>query len=276
MLDRGRWLAAAHRPDVRPAGPPLLLRLGHVVAEAGRPGRRRRRPAADRRGAAQPRPPRRQPRRRRAGAAARRRHGGHDAVRRRAGWADGARGLRPWETTRLDGAGPAADRGDRHAVPARPAAEPAGRRRRRSDSPWRGRARSTECCGSPVTRSSSTGSEQVADRLTVDTALLHLGGVQFPITGPLRYSMTAREARRAVPAAPPAHRGCRPLRGLVALPGGQAGGRARVRPRAGGDPRPPALAGGRCRDRHRGLRAPRHSHYREAGFCGPPVRPLVP
>jgi L-ascorbate metabolism protein UlaG (beta-lactamase superfamily) len=35
---------------------------------------------------------------------------------------------------------------------------------------------------------------RVADRLHVDTALLHLGGVRFPVTGPLRYSMTAREA----------------------------------------------------------------------------------
>ena len=38
------------------------------------------------------------------------------------------------------------------------------------------------------------GVRQVADRLEVDTALLHLGGVQFPVTGPVRYTMTAREA----------------------------------------------------------------------------------
>jgi L-ascorbate metabolism protein UlaG (beta-lactamase superfamily) len=38
------------------------------------------------------------------------------------------------------------------------------------------------------------GVREVADRLQVDTALLHLGGVRFPITGPLRYTMTAREA----------------------------------------------------------------------------------
>jgi L-ascorbate metabolism protein UlaG (beta-lactamase superfamily) len=38
------------------------------------------------------------------------------------------------------------------------------------------------------------GVRQVADRLTVDTALLHLGGVQFPITGPLRYTMIAHDA----------------------------------------------------------------------------------
>ena len=35
---------------------------------------------------------------------------------------------------------------------------------------------------------------EVADRLQVDTALLHLGGVRFPVSGPLRYTMTAAEA----------------------------------------------------------------------------------
>jgi L-ascorbate metabolism protein UlaG (beta-lactamase superfamily) len=38
------------------------------------------------------------------------------------------------------------------------------------------------------------GVRQVADRLQVDTALLHLGGVRFPVTGPVRYTMTARDA----------------------------------------------------------------------------------
>jgi L-ascorbate metabolism protein UlaG (beta-lactamase superfamily) len=38
------------------------------------------------------------------------------------------------------------------------------------------------------------GVRQVADRLQVDTALLHLGCVRFPVTGPVRYSMTAHEA----------------------------------------------------------------------------------
>jgi L-ascorbate metabolism protein UlaG (beta-lactamase superfamily) len=38
------------------------------------------------------------------------------------------------------------------------------------------------------------GVREVADRLEVDTALLHLGGVRFPVTGPLRYTMTAAEA----------------------------------------------------------------------------------
>ena len=38
------------------------------------------------------------------------------------------------------------------------------------------------------------GVREVADRLEIDTAILHLGGVRFPITGPVRYSMSARDA----------------------------------------------------------------------------------
>jgi L-ascorbate metabolism protein UlaG (beta-lactamase superfamily) len=38
------------------------------------------------------------------------------------------------------------------------------------------------------------GVREVARRLTVDTALLHLGGVQFPVSGPIRYTMTAHGA----------------------------------------------------------------------------------
>jgi L-ascorbate metabolism protein UlaG (beta-lactamase superfamily) len=38
------------------------------------------------------------------------------------------------------------------------------------------------------------GVRQVADRVKVGTAILHLGGVQFTISGPLRYTMTAKDA----------------------------------------------------------------------------------
>jgi L-ascorbate metabolism protein UlaG (beta-lactamase superfamily) len=38
------------------------------------------------------------------------------------------------------------------------------------------------------------GVREVATRLPIDTAILHLGGVQFPITGAVRYTMTARDA----------------------------------------------------------------------------------
>jgi L-ascorbate metabolism protein UlaG (beta-lactamase superfamily) len=38
------------------------------------------------------------------------------------------------------------------------------------------------------------GVREVAERLRVDVALLHLGGVRFGVTGPLRYTMTGSEA----------------------------------------------------------------------------------
>jgi L-ascorbate metabolism protein UlaG (beta-lactamase superfamily) len=38
------------------------------------------------------------------------------------------------------------------------------------------------------------GVRAVADRLRVGTAILHLGGVRFPVSGPLRYTMTAHDA----------------------------------------------------------------------------------
>ena len=38
------------------------------------------------------------------------------------------------------------------------------------------------------------GVRDVADRLAIGTAILHLGGVQFPVTGPVRFTMTARDA----------------------------------------------------------------------------------
>jgi len=38
------------------------------------------------------------------------------------------------------------------------------------------------------------GVREVPDRIDVGTALLHLGGVRFPVSGPLRYTMTGAEA----------------------------------------------------------------------------------
>jgi L-ascorbate metabolism protein UlaG (beta-lactamase superfamily) len=49
---------------------------------------------------------------------------------------------------------------------------------------------------------------ELADRLAVGVAVLHLGGVRFPITGPVRYTMTARDAVRL----------CARLRPSVAFP----------------------------------------------------------
>jgi L-ascorbate metabolism protein UlaG (beta-lactamase superfamily) len=42
------------------------------------------------------------------------------------------------------------------------------------------------------------GVRQIPGRLRVGVALLHLGGVQFPISGPLRYTMTAEDATELV------------------------------------------------------------------------------
>ena len=52
------------------------------------------------------------------------------------------------------------------------------------------------------------GVREVAARVPVDTALLHLGGVRFPITGPVRYTMTARDAAEL----------CRVIRPRTAIP----------------------------------------------------------
>jgi L-ascorbate metabolism protein UlaG (beta-lactamase superfamily) len=38
------------------------------------------------------------------------------------------------------------------------------------------------------------GVREVADRVSVGTALVHVGGVRFPVSGPIRYTMTARDA----------------------------------------------------------------------------------
>jgi L-ascorbate metabolism protein UlaG (beta-lactamase superfamily) len=35
---------------------------------------------------------------------------------------------------------------------------------------------------------------QVVERVPVGVAVLHLGGVRFPVTGPVRYTMTVAEA----------------------------------------------------------------------------------
>lgn len=42
------------------------------------------------------------------------------------------------------------------------------------------------------------GIRAVAERVRVDVAVVHLGGVRFPLTGPLRYTMTAAEGRALV------------------------------------------------------------------------------
>jgi len=52
------------------------------------------------------------------------------------------------------------------------------------------------------------GVREVADRLHVDVALLHLGGVRFPITGPVHYTMAIDDGIEL----------CRSIRPRVAIP----------------------------------------------------------
>jgi L-ascorbate metabolism protein UlaG (beta-lactamase superfamily) len=104
-----------------------------------------------------------------------------------------ARGLEPWSTTRLEAPGrPSIDvtaTPCRHGPPlSRPiAGEVVGFALR-----WEGQVHGVLwVTGDTVLYD---GVREVAQRLQVDTALLHLGCVRFPVTGPLRYSMTAQEA----------------------------------------------------------------------------------
>jgi L-ascorbate metabolism protein UlaG (beta-lactamase superfamily) len=52
------------------------------------------------------------------------------------------------------------------------------------------------------------GVREVADRIDVDVAVVHLGGVRFPVSGPLRYTMTAEDGVEL----------CRAIRPRVAVP----------------------------------------------------------
>lgn len=105
----------------------------------------------------------------------------------------GSRGLEPWTTTRLDAAGrPAIDitaTPCRHGPPlSRPVAgDVVGFALR-----WDGQNDGVLWISGDTVL--YDGVRQVADRLQIDTALLHLGGVRFPVTGPVRYTMTAEDA----------------------------------------------------------------------------------
>jgi L-ascorbate metabolism protein UlaG (beta-lactamase superfamily) len=104
-----------------------------------------------------------------------------------------ARGLEPWQTTRLE----TPDRPPieitatpcRHGPPlSRPSAgEAIGFALR-----WDGQEHGALWVSGDTVLYDRV--RRVADRVQIDTALLHLGGLRFPVTGPLRYSMTARHA----------------------------------------------------------------------------------
>jgi L-ascorbate metabolism protein UlaG (beta-lactamase superfamily) len=105
----------------------------------------------------------------------------------------GVRGLRPWESTRLDA--PGRPPLDVTATPCRHG--PPGSRPIVGDVvgfalAWPGQEHGVLWISGDTVL--YDGVRAVADRLDVDVAVLHLGGVRFPVTGPLRYTMTGRDA----------------------------------------------------------------------------------
>ena len=66
------------------------------------------------------------------------------------------------------------------------------------------------------------GLEEVARRIDVGLAIVHLGGVRFPVSGPVRYTMAARDAVKLCALMQPADDRPDPLRGLEALSRGAA------------------------------------------------------
>jgi L-ascorbate metabolism protein UlaG (beta-lactamase superfamily) len=105
----------------------------------------------------------------------------------------GARGLEPWGTTRLEAPGKPAI--EVTATPCRhgpPLSRPLAGHVIGFALRWEGQEHGVLwITGDTVLYD---GVREVANRLDVDLALVHLGGVQFPITGPARYTMTARDA----------------------------------------------------------------------------------
>lgn len=105
----------------------------------------------------------------------------------------GARGLRPWEVTRL--AAPGRPDLTVTATPCRHG--PPGSRALVGAVigflvAWEGQRHGALWVSGDTTL--FRGVRQVARRAQVSVAVLHLGGVRFPVTGPLRYSMTGADA----------------------------------------------------------------------------------
>jgi L-ascorbate metabolism protein UlaG (beta-lactamase superfamily) len=106
---------------------------------------------------------------------------------------DGARGLEPWAKTRLEA--PARPPIEITATPCRhgpPLSLPFAGHVIGFALRWDGQEHGVLWISGDTVL--YDGVRRVADRLQVGTALLHLGGVRFPITGPAHYSMTAKEA----------------------------------------------------------------------------------
>jgi L-ascorbate metabolism protein UlaG (beta-lactamase superfamily) len=106
---------------------------------------------------------------------------------------DGAVGLAPWEATRLEAPGRPAI--EVTATPCRhgpPLSRPIVGDVIGFALHWDGQADGALWISGDTVL--YDGVRQVADRLQVGIAILHLGGVRFPISGPVRYTLTAEEA----------------------------------------------------------------------------------
>jgi L-ascorbate metabolism protein UlaG (beta-lactamase superfamily) len=104
-----------------------------------------------------------------------------------------ARGLEPWATTRLEASGRPPI--EITATPCRhgpPLSRPIVGDVIGFGLQWEGQADGVLWISGDTVL--YDGVRRVADRLKVGTALIHLGGVRFPISGPVRYTMTAKEA----------------------------------------------------------------------------------
>ncbi|MGH7584975.1 MAG: MBL fold metallo-hydrolase [Gemmatimonadales bacterium] len=118
-----------------------------------------------------------------------------------------ARGLGPWEVTRLEAPGRPAI--ELTATPCRhgpPGSRPLVGAVIGFALQWDGQEHGTFWISGDTVL--FAGVRQVADRVRVGTALLHLGAVRFPVTGPARYTLSAREAVEL----------CRLLRPRTAIP----------------------------------------------------------
>jgi L-ascorbate metabolism protein UlaG (beta-lactamase superfamily) len=105
----------------------------------------------------------------------------------------GARGLEPWAATQLEAPGRASL--EITATPCRhgpPLSRPIVGEVIGFAIAWEGQRQGVLWISGDTVL--YDGVREVADRLEVDTGLLHLGGVRFPISGPVHYTMTAAEA----------------------------------------------------------------------------------
>ncbi len=104
-----------------------------------------------------------------------------------------AEGLRPWASTRLSAEGRTTV--DVIATPARhgpPLSRPIVGVATGFALRWPGQEHGVLWISGDTVR--FRGLDEVARRLDVGTAVVHLGGVRFPASGPVRYTMTARPA----------------------------------------------------------------------------------